>query len=156
MRRRSYLLLLLCAGVWAQTEHPRPDGDPVYDPKADASADFRKALTQAAREGKNVLMDVGGEWCSWCHRMDRFFVDNPELLALRRKNFVFLKVHFSDEKPNESFLEKFPKIPGYPHLFVFDSKGKLLHSQDSSDLEAGKSYDLQKFTAFLEKWAREK
>ena len=156
MSRRLCLILLLCSGAWAQTQHPRPEGDPGYDQKADPAADLRKAVEQAAREGKNVLMDVGGEWCSWCHRMDKFFVDNPELLALRRQNYVFLKAHFSDEHPNEAFLGKLPKIEGYPHLFVFDAKGKLLQSQNTSDLEAGKSYDLQKFMAFLKKWAPEK
>jgi thiol:disulfide interchange protein len=153
MRASWTLLVLLAASALAQTSPPRPEGDPVYDPKADAAADFKKALHQAAREGKNVLMDVGGEWCSWCHRMDKFFVDNPPLLEERRKSYVFLKVDFSDEHKNETFLDQFPKIEGYPHLFVFDSKGKLLVSQETGDLEAGKSYDLDKFMAFLKKWA---
>ena len=48
----------------------------------------------------------------------------------------------------------FPKIPGYPHLFVLDKTGTLLHSQNTSMLEDGKrSYDLERFTAFLKKWA---
>ena len=41
----------------------------------------------------------------------------------------------------------------YPHLFVLDEAGKLLHSQDTALLEAGKSYDLAKFTRFLKDWS---
>ena len=51
-------------------------------------------------------------------------------------------------------LSKFPKIKGYPHLFVLDKDGKLLHSQDTVLLEDGKSsYVLEKFKEFLLKWA---
>lgn len=145
------VILILCAALTAQNR--RPSGDPVYDPKANPETDLKKAVEQAKKEGKNVLVDVGGEWCLWCHRMDAFFVDNPDLLALRQQNFVFLKAHYSDEVRNEAFLDKLPKIPGYPHLFVFDAEGKLLVSQATSDLEDGKSYNLGKFTDFLRRWA---
>jgi len=149
--RLLVLSFLLCATVPAQ--YRRPAGDPVYDPKANPESDLKKALDQAKKEHKNVLVDVGGEWCVWCHRMDAFFVDNPELLAIRQQNFIFIKVHFSDEVKNEAFLDKLPQIPGYPHLFVFDASGKLLVSQDSSELEDGKSYNLGKFIDFLHRWS---
>jgi hypothetical protein len=41
----------------------------------------------------------------------------------------------------------------YPHLFVLDQDGMLLHSQDTSVLEEGPSYNLDKMTGFLKKWA---
>ena len=50
---------------------------------------------------------------------------------------------------NKLFLSAYPEIKGYPHLFVLDSTGKLLYSQDTSALEKGEGYDLRKFTAFL-------
>ena len=48
-----------------------------------------------------------------------------------------------------------PVIKGYPHLFVLDENGKLLRSQDTSVLEQGSSYDLDKMFEFLKKWAPE-
>lgn len=148
MTRRD---LLLAAAL--QAVHPRPEGDPAYDDKADPVQDVRKAIAAAAREKKNVFVDVGGEWCSWCHRMDKFFVDNPSLLELRRKNFVLAKVNHSPENENTEFLSQFPPISGYPHIFILDFRGKLLVSQNTGDLEAGKSYDLEKFTEFLKEWS---
>jgi hypothetical protein len=65
---------------------------------------------------------------------------------------VTVKINFSKENENEKFLSKYPKIPGYPHLFVLEKDGKLLHSQFTADLEEGQSYYLQKFTDFLKKW----
>jgi thioredoxin-related protein len=126
-----------------------------YDPKRDAALDIAEAAAEAKRTNKRVLVEVGGEWCIWCHHMDDFFEQNPALLELREKNFVMVKVNFSDENKNEQLLSRYPEIQGYPHLFVLGSDGQLLHSQDTGELEEGKSYNLDRFTAFLQQWAPE-
>ena len=125
-----------------------------FDPKRDAAQDLAVALQLATTQGKRVLVDVGGEWCSWCHIMDRFFASNAQARALRDANYVWLKVNWSKENKNEALLSKWPKIDGYPHLFVLDADGRLVHSQDTSLLEEGKGYDAAKFVAFLKAWAR--
>lgn len=124
-----------------------------YDPARNAEQDIREAVAEADRVGKRVLLEVGGEWCIWCHIMDTYFEKNPELLAYREKNFVMLKINFSEENKNEQALSRYPQINGYPHLFVLDRDGKLLHSQDTGPLEEGKSYNLDKFMAFLKEWS---
>ena len=101
-----------------------------------------------------MLVDVGGNWCIWCYEMERYFEANSDLRAFRDRNFVTVKVNWSPENKNEAVLSKYPKISGYPHLFVLDKAGNLIHSQDTSKLEDGqKSYDKEKFTAFLKEWA---
>jgi hypothetical protein len=85
--------------------------------------------------------------------MDAYFEKNTELLAYREKNFVMLKINFSEENKNEPALSKYPQINGYPHLFVLDRDGKFLHSQDTGQLEEGKSYNLDKFMSFLKEWS---
>jgi thioredoxin-related protein len=124
-----------------------------YDPNRKADQDLKSAIVEAERTGKRILLEVGGEWCSWCHIMDKYFDQNPNLTKLRDTNYLTVKINFSKENENEKFLGQYPKIPGYPHLFVLESNGKLLHSQFTADLEEGQSYDLQKFTKFLEAWA---
>ena len=57
------------------------------------------------------------------------------------------------ENKNEALLSKWPAIRGYPHLFVLDGDGRLLHSQETDVLEAGKDYDRAGFSEFLRKWA---
>jgi thioredoxin-related protein len=125
----------------------------TYDPARNAGQDINAAVREAGREGKRVLVEVGGEWCIWCHIMDSFFEKNPELLSFREKNFIMLKVNFSDENKNELVLSQYPQINGYPHIFVLDRDGKFLHSQDTGQLEEGKSYNLAKFMAFLKEWS---
>lgn len=145
MTRRAICLMIAASLVLAAA--------PKYDPKADPSADLAKAMAEAQRGNKRILIEVGGEWCGWCHRMHAFFDQNEPLRKLRDDNFVVFQVNFSEENRNEKFLAQFPKIEGYPHIFVLDAGGKLLHSQNTGDLEEGKGYNLEKFTAFLKQWA---
>src|SRR5438552_18384442 len=99
-----------------------------YDPRRDADKDIKDAITEAHRTGKRVLLEVGGEWCSWCHILDRYFEANPDLTELRDRYYVTTKINFSPENLNEKILSRYGQIPGYPHIFVLDSTGKLLQS----------------------------
>jgi thioredoxin-related protein len=124
-----------------------------FDPNRDAAKDIQNGLVEAQHMNKRVLLDVGGEWCIWCHRLDTLFVKNPDLDAFMHKNFVVVKVNYSKENKNEKVLSHYPKIPGYPHLFVLDSNGTLLCSQDTGELESGKGHDRNKVYVFLQKWS---
>jgi thioredoxin-related protein len=125
----------------------------AYDPARSAVQDVKDAIAEAQRTNRRVLVEVGGEWCIWCHYMDKFFAEHPDMLALREKNFVMVKVNYSDENKNEALLSSYPKVAGYPHIFVLDKNGKLLHSQDTGKLEEGRGYNIEKFKAFLTDWA---
>ena len=124
-----------------------------FDPARDAARDLETSLRIARASRRRVLVEVGGEWCSWCHILDRFFTANPELKRLRDANFVWLRVNFSKENPNQALLSRWPKVAGYPHLFVLDASGRLLQSQDTAVLEAGNDYDPGAVRAFLVQWS---
>lgn len=124
-----------------------------FDPARDPVADLETAKVEAKRGGKRILLDVGGEWCSWCHILDDFIGGDGELRSFRDANFVWVKVNYSPENENQAFLSQYPEIKGYPHIFVLDNDGKLLHSQFTGELEKGKSYDKKKFFDFLKAWA---
>ena len=157
----SLFLLTLVIQTQAQTETKKTiDGAKIerekFDPARNAAADLAGAVAKAQKSGKRIILDVGGEWCGWCVWMDKFFFANPDLARVRDENFVWLKINFSEENENKVFLSTYPAILGYPHLFVLDETGKLIHSQDTSPLEAGKGYDLIKFTEFLKTWTTKK
>jgi thioredoxin-related protein len=124
-----------------------------FDPARDPAKDVAAAAAAAKAQGKRVLLDVGGEWCAWCHLMDDFIKANAEVRAVLDANYVVVKVNWSPQNKNEAFLGKLPAIRGYPHLFVLDSDGKLVHSQETDVLEQGRGYDKAKFLAFLRKYA---
>ena len=146
------------AATETPAREPAPDPaavaalDGSFDPARDPEAELQLAMEEARRSGRRIMLDVGGEWCSWCHRMDAFFRDDPEMQELREAGYVWMKVNFSEDNDNAPFLARFPDIKAYPHLFVLDADGKLLHSQFTGELEKDDGYDREKFDAFLRAW----
>lgn len=127
-----------------------------YNPKADPFRQLDSAKAEAAKTGRQILLDVGGEWCIWCHRMDDLFRANKDLAELLTQHYVIVKINMSMDNKNEVFLAQFPKIDGYPHLFVLDASGKVVQSQNTGDLEEGKGHSKEKMAEFLKKWAKKK
>jgi thioredoxin-related protein len=127
-----------------------------FDPARDPFKDLQLTIAEAKKTDKRIILDVGGEWCIWCHRIDAFMEENKEIKELLNKNYIIMKVNYSKENNNEKFLTQYPKIDGYPHFYVLDKNGKLLHSQNTGELEEDKSYSKKKFVAFLNKYKNNK
>ncbi|MDP2885157.1 MAG: thioredoxin family protein [Ignavibacteria bacterium] len=127
-----------------------------FDPQRDPEQDLKAAVTLASKSGQRILLDVGGEWCIWCRKLDKFFQDNKDVSEFLHANYIVVKVNWSKENKNEKFLSNYPEVKGYPHLFVLDNKGRLLHSQDTGTLETGDHHDHDKVFDFLKKWAPKK
>jgi thiol:disulfide interchange protein len=92
---------------------------------------------------------VGGNWCIWCRLLDSLFASESYVRELRDSNFVLMKVNMSALNENVAFLNQYPKIPGYPCLFVLDADGKLIVAKDPELLEQGNGYSAKSFTDFL-------
>jgi len=125
----------------------------TYDPNVDPADDVQRAVDLATQQNKRILLQVGGDWCGWCHKMSDFFHENGQVVTALRDGFVLVKINKSDENSNEEFLKQYPEIEGYPHLFVLEHDGTLLHSQDTVELEEGDSYSLDAVVGFLAEWA---
>jgi thioredoxin-related protein len=143
-------ITLLTIPLSAQTEYK-----PVnkFDPGRDPASDLQNAIVEAQKTNKNIILDVGGEWCVWCHRIDTFIESHEDINNFLHENYVIMKVNYSPENKNEKFLSNYPRIQGYPHFFVLNKDGMLLHSQDTGKLEKGKDYDTERFMTFLQVWA---
>ncbi|MBE9559660.1 MAG: thioredoxin family protein [Proteobacteria bacterium] len=124
----------------------------IYDEQRDPYADGRKALKLAEETHRKVLIEVGGDWCSWCHVLDRFIKDHPQVESRLHEIFVVLKVNISDSNDNVEFMRAFPRAHGYPHMYITDSSGTILHSQDTADFRENKKYSEQRFNAFFDRW----
>lgn len=166
MRQMAALLFfaLGCAFLFAQgNKAPNAqlsrDADSTYvpihkfDSKRDAAADIRDAITQAQKTGQRILVDIGGDWCSYCREMDQFFQQHPDLAQLRDDNFITIAVFYSSENKNEKALSPYPKVDGIPHFFVLEKDGTVLRSEHVLELRAGGSYDPAKMKQFLTNWS---
>lgn len=134
-------------------EHEKAKTIAKFDPSRNPFNDLKQAVKKAKRTKKQILLDVGGEWCIWCHKLDDFFDTNQDVTNFLNQHYIVLKINYSNENKNEKFLSQYPKIPGYPHFFVLDSKGEFLHSQDTGVLEKDGAHDKAKVLSFLKEWS---
>lgn len=159
-------LLISLASVSSATQSGPSDtpctggtNDPSYvavqkfDPKRDASADIQAAIKEAEKTGKRIILDVGGDWCSYCQQMDELFQQHPDLLQLRDRNFITVAVYYGSGNQNEQVLSRYSKLLGIPHFFVLAKDGALLYSQHVVELRTGGRYDAGKMKEFLTKWS---
>jgi thiol:disulfide interchange protein len=123
-----------------------------YDPQRDPATDLAATVLVAQDSNKRILLQVGGEWCGWCHKLDAYVAEHTAVSQAIGGNFVIMKVNYSDDNKNEAFLAQYPTIPGYPHLYVLESDGTLLHSQNTGELEEGSSYNEGALLAFVDRW----
>lgn len=123
-----------------------------YDANRDALQDGRDAIKLAKATNRRILIEVGGDWCKWCHVLDRFLNRHSEIKKQLHQTFVVLKVNVSDENDNHEFLKVFPRVLGYPHIYVTESNGKLLASKDIGQFYANGQYSVKRFKTFFERW----
>jgi thiol:disulfide interchange protein len=150
-----FFLLLLFATVNVQASQLSgylPVYSRFYDASRNPNADGRHALKLAKETNRKVLIEVGGDWCSWCFVLDRFIKEHPEVESRLHQTFVVLKVNISDENDNVDFMAAFPPAQGYPHMYVSDSNGNILSSQDTADFRENQKYSESRFMAFFDRW----
>lgn len=126
----------------------------IYNPSADAKAELQNAIQKAKKENKNVLIQVGGNWCPWCIKFHNYLETTPTLDSLVKADYVFILVNYSKENKNEAILKEleYPQRFGFPVLLVLNTEGKRIHTQDSGLLESGEGYDFKKVKGFLSGW----
>jgi len=143
-----FVLILSFEGVDAQ--EPKK----LYDPSLDGMKQIKEAVSKAAQEGKHVLIQYGGNWCSWCIKFDAFCKADTSIINIIATNYVPVKLNYDQTNKNDeanAYLGN-PTRFGFPVFIILDSKGKVIHIQDSSLLEEGSGYSKQKVTGFFSQW----
>jgi thioredoxin-related protein len=125
-----------------------------YNAKRDPEKDLESTVARATKEKKRIMMIVGGNWCGWCRRLDRYFTEKPAVAAVLAKRYLIMKVNYDDDNANLSFLQDYPDISDFPHFYILDAKGKVVHSQSGSKMERFGSYKESAILGFLNKWAK--
>ena len=146
----SFVFLITPASA-ANLDH-LPKYSKVYDERSDPFQDANAAIKLAQETQRNVLIEIGGNWCGWCKKMDAFLVENPEVYQKLHDEFVLLKVSVSDSNENEAFMKSLPPVLGYPHMYVSTSSGKMILSKDTAELLSGEQYSKKQWLVFLNKW----
>lgn len=152
MKKKAILLVIVIlsvANIFAQENK-------LYNPAANASADIDAAVKKAAAENKFVLIQAGGNWCSWCIEFAHFSKADRQLDSAINSSFVWYDLNYSKENKNEVLFAQYGYAQrfGFPVFIILDGKGQRIHTQNSEYLEDGKkSYDQKKVLNFLEQWS---
>ncbi|KGK00471.1 thioredoxin family protein [Thalassotalea sp. ND16A] len=147
----TLLLSLLLASSLAFAGNDLPLYSKIYDEQRDPFKDAAAAITLAKQTNRNVLIEIGGNWCTWCHKIDAFLAKNPDVYQQLHANFVLLKVSVSDSNENSDFMKSLPPVLGYPHMYVATGKGKMILSKDTAEfLNSGDRAGTYSRTAWLE------
>jgi len=145
----AFLAVLFSLGAAAQEKK-------LYNPYADADSAITAALQKAKAEHKYVLLQGGGNWCSWCIEFARFCKADPKIDSVMNASFVWYHLNWSKENENKKIFSRYgyPQRFGFPVFIILDENGNRLNTQNSEYLEDGKkSYNREKVQAFLEMWA---
>jgi hypothetical protein len=122
-----------------------------YDPDADPFEMYHEAVAQAQAENKLVLVIAGGDWCGWCHRLNKF-MKTDDVSKSVEDTFVVVKVYVGDDNLNDFFFSQLPEARGAPHFWVISPEKHVLKSQSTAPFEHKKGYDKAAFLDFVREW----
>jgi len=153
MSRIIATLVLMIAGLALQAQEQKEHGK-LYNPDADAKADIRKAVAQAKSAHKNVLLQIGGNWCIWCTRFHHAVAGNDTLKQLQDRNFVVVYVNYEKKNAGDPIWKElgYPQRFGFPVFVILDENGSRIHTQNSAYLEEGKGHSREKIAEFFTQW----
>ncbi len=158
----AFLILCLQGTTYAQqqsatTSSKSQESVKLYDPSLDGMKQIKEAVSKAKSEGKHVLIQYGGNWCSWCIKFNVFCKADTEITRVISSNYVAMKLNYDQVNKNDAANEYLgnPARFGFPVFIIIDGNGKVLHIQDSSLLEEGQGYNQKKVLGFFRSWTAE-
>lgn len=151
---KTFKLLIISAFMFLPAVGMAQEAKKLYDPSLDGMKQIKEAVADAARQSKHVLIQYGGNWCSWCIRFDGFCKSDTAIMKIISDNYIPVKLNYDPANRNYSANEYLgnPVRFGFPVFIILDGKGKVLHTQDSGLLEEGKGYNREKVIRFFTNW----
>lgn len=153
----KFIISSLLFTFWVTVGIAQPLKKQLYNPELNGKVQIADAVKQAKKQDKHVLIQIGGNWCSWCIMFHNFCTQDKEISQYLSDNFVVVKLNYSKENFNKALLRKYryPNRFGFPVFVILNSKGEYLHTQNSVYLEEGRGYDREKVLDFIKSWSPE-
>jgi thioredoxin 1 len=130
-------LLTVAAFMFALVCHA---ADPMYNEAADAKAEIKQTLVQAANDGNPVLVIFGANWCGDCKALD-MAIKQGASAPLIAKEFKVVKVDVGRFDRNADIAQSYgvPLKKGIPAVVVLSPKNQVLYVTREGELaNAGK------------------
>ena len=109
--------------------------EPMYNETADARAEIRQALAQAATTGVPVLVIFGANWCADCKILDMAIKQGASApLVAKEFNVVKVNVGRFDRKVDIAQSYGVPLKNGIPAVVVLSPKNQVLYITRDGEL----------------------
>ncbi len=124
-----------------------------YDETADAKAKVAEARARARREGKLLLIDLGGNWCPDC-RILAGLMERPELAAFVEAHYVVVFVDVGHMDKNLEIPGRYgvKAVTGVPSLLVIDRQDRLVNQGHTTALDDARHMTPQAMADYLARW----
>ncbi len=101
-----------------------------YDPAVDGWKQVQAAASEAATDGKRVLVVVGGNWCPWCRALDRLMTEDAALRSEVAAHYELVHLNYSKENKNPEAMARLgnPDKLGFPSFVVLSPQLTVLHT----------------------------
>ena len=86
------------------------------------SKDFTKAVAQAKKTNKLVMVDFYTDWCGWCKTLDKKTYPDKTVVALTKARFIPVKINA--EKEGRAAAAKY-SVRSYPMILFIDGDGNI-------------------------------
>lgn len=140
MKRRTATQFLTAAlialsAVSVTSVHAADTAAGPYDEQADARADINKAVARAAKDGKQVLVVYGANWCKDCLALNKGF-NEGHLGGAVDKRFVTVKVNVGRFDKNVDVANQMGVTlkKGIPTVAVLAGDGQVLGTTQGGEL----------------------
>lgn len=127
-----------------------------YDERANADSQVAAARARAAKTGKRLLIDLGGNWCLDC-RLLAGTIDLPEVKRFVDAHFVLVTVDVGRFDKNGQIAARYGikgRLKGVPAVLVVDPRiNRLLNAGHETELSDARSAGPQALADWLASWA---
>ena len=127
-----------------------------YDTKADANAAVDAAFARARKNGKRVLIDLGGNWCGDCIVLANL-MQLPELKSFLTAHFEIVSVDVGRFDKNLQIPARFGitrRLEGVPSVIVAEPDGTFINPGRVAALADARHMTPQAIADWLAQWAR--
>ncbi len=126
----------------------------LFDRNVNFEAQLENALREAKETGKRIIVEFGGDWCSWSVKMCKV-LESAKFKSLLQERFIFLRCYagHDGECHYPEHLE-FPNFSAIPFFVLLNENGEIIASQSTETFEWFRFYKKYKIYSFLKSWAK--
>lgn len=142
-------------GTKPSPEAPKPSSQGMrpFNESADARSDIDAALSRAAAEKKDVLLEFGANWCADCRVLAAAMADTP-LSGRIAARYVVVKIDVGYWDRNLDVVKAWgnPIANGIPSIVVVDPNRSVLYTTKAGELSKARRMGapaLEKFFATI-------